>query len=382
MFINRAFLQLCCLVPAILGTTVTAAGGEFPAEPAALEDIRISGTDTRLEIDLIYHLDLTPHIFRMAEPGRIVIDLPGITEIRAPARLEVEDFGILRIRSGMFRMDTARVVLDCFARVPEHRIEPRADGLAVIFTKAPAAVPDKTPAAAGSEPSLRKLEENVEEVKTAVRENSNKLDQARSQLEGAQSQLEETQAGLEQARTRLDEAVTLLQAMESEQRKKSRRFVRIQVVAGYFMPEDGVFKETFDNGLMEGAEFSVGVMDMLEFWAAVRNFSKAAVEPFDPERRIRLTPLEAGLKLRFAKAAINPYIGGGAAYHQYREIHPDGEISQKKIGFVGQAGCFIKIAENLVFDFYAHYRACTIRVEHFDLKIGGFFLGAGLGFEF
>jgi len=123
--------------------------------------------------------------------------------------------------------------------------------------------------------------------------------------------------------------------------------------------------------------------DILGMWVAIKNFSKRS-EPDTAglESSIRYIPLEGGLKIRFNKGLINPYLGAGIAYHQYKEDLSTREINEKKIGFLGQAGCFVKIAENLVLDVYAHYRHCRIDIETEEINCGGLHFGAGLGFEF
>lgn len=376
-----------CVILTIFGMGGAATAGVISSQdPGELRDIRIKRTDTRLEIQLIYPLDLTPHRFLMTSPHRLVIDLPGLRRNLAPVLIEVGDFGIQRIRSGMFRTDTARVVLDCREAVPDHRLEPIPNGLRVIIHRPAGQSPEKRPPREippESEPTKDPGDDPARSEALPPGLPDPAIAEIRKDLEELKTASGEAVRRLKEARSKLDQAVNLLESMEKERLRRSRRFMRIAVAAGYYMPEDGIFKDIFEGGIMEGAEINAGVMDMLEFWAAIRNFGKGAREPFDPERKIRLVPLEAGLKLRFAKGLINPYIGGGAAYHQYREIRPgDVVISEKKIGFVGQAGCFLKIAENLVIDLYAHYRSCRLTVEYLEYRIGGFHLGAGLGFEF
>jgi opacity protein-like surface antigen len=182
---------------------------------------------------------------------------------------------------------------------------------------------------------------------------------------------------------KLDDTLKILKEMQDKRARQEKRFVRIEVTGNYFQPAEGEFKDTFGNGLMEGAELNIGVTNSLEFWLAMKNFSKSSLEgDTAQDHKIRLIPLEAGFKLRFNKGTVNPYIGGGIAYHQYKELYDSEEIKEKKIGFIGQAGCFLKIAENLVLDVYAHYRYCLINVGETELDISGFHIGAGLGFEF
>jgi len=110
---------------------------------------------------------------------------------------------------------------------------------------------------------------------------------------------------------KLDDTLTILKEMQDKRARQEKRFVRIEVTGNYFQPAEEEFKATFGNGLMEGAELNIGVTNSLEFWLAIKNFSKSSLEgDTAQDRKIRLIPLEAGLKLRFNKGAVNPYIGG------------------------------------------------------------------------
>ncbi|MFB0566519.1 MAG: hypothetical protein ACETWK_12695 [Candidatus Aminicenantaceae bacterium] len=79
---------------------------------------------------------------------------------------------------------------------------------------------------------------------------------------------------------------------------------------------------------------------------------------------------------------LNPYFGGGVGYYQYKEIGVFEEIKDKKIGFIGLAGCFFKISGGLIFDIYAHYSYCRVSPNEHKYNIGGLHVGVGFGFEY
>ena len=298
----------------------------------------------------------------------------------------MNDFGIQTIRAGMFKTDIARLVFDLKDKLIPYKIKKMGTGLKITFRK------EKTEEQKLKEKKSRKLQEikaeatKIAEAKAATVKSFPKnedIKEIKKEIKEVKDTAAKVNEKLDKLQVKLDDTLTILKEMQDKRARQEKRFVRIEVTGNYFQPAEGEFKDTFGNGLMEGAELNIGVTNSLEFWLAMKNFSKSSLdEDTAQNRRIRLIPLEAGFKLRFNKGMVNPYIGGGIAYHQYKELYDSKEIKEKKIGFIGQVGCFLKIAENLALDAYAHYRYCLINVGETELDISGFHIGAGLGFEF
>ncbi|GEM_PF-2279955 len=355
-------------------------------ETGLLNKISLTKEENTLEVDIIFGPYTSHRHFELSEPNRIVLDLINIEDILSDRHLEVNDFGIQTIRAGMFKTDAARVVFDLKDKLSPYKITKTKKGLKITFRK------KKTEEEKLKEEKSRKLQEIKAEAKkravakaTAVKSSpkNENLKEIKEKIREVKDTAAKVNEKLDKLQVKLDDTLTILKEMQDERARQEKRFVRIEITGNYFQPAEGEFKDTFGNGLMEGAELNIGVTNSLEFWLAMKNFSKSSLEgEAAPDRKIRLIPLEAGFKMRFNKGAVNPYIGGGVAYHQYKELFNSEEIKEKKIGYIGQAGCFLKIAENLVLDAYAHYRYCLINVGGTELDISGFHVGAGLGFEF
>ncbi len=355
-------------------------------ETGLLNKISLTKKDNTLEVDIIFGPYTSHSHFELSKPNRIVLDLINIEDILSDRHLEVNDFGIQTIRAGMFKTNAARVVFDLKDKLSPYKITKTKKGLKITFRK------EKTEEEKLKEEKSRKLQEIKAEAKKravakAIAVKSSPKNENLKEIKEKIKEVKDTAAKvnekLDKLQVKLDDTLTILKEMQDERARQEKRFVRIEITGNYFQPAEGEFKDTFGNGLMEGAELNIGVTNSLEFWLAMKNFSKSSLEgEAAPDRKIRLIPLEAGFKMRFNKGVVNPYIGGGVAYHQYKELFNSKEIKEKKIGYIGQAGCFLKIAENLVLDAYAHYRYCLINVGGTELDISGFHVGAGLGFEF
>jgi len=386
--LKRKISILSCIILFSASSFIPAlfAAKDVNIETGLLNKISLTKEENTLEVDIIFGPYTSHRHFELSEPNRIVLDLINIEDILSDRHLEVNDFGIQTIRAGMFKTNAARVVFDLKDKLSPYKITKTKKGLKITFRK------KKTEEEKLKEEKSRKLQEIKAEAKkravakaTAVKSSpkNETLKEIKEKIREIKDTAAKVNEKLDKLQVKLDDTLTILKEMQDERSRQEKRFVRIEITGNYFQPAEGEFKDTFGNGLMEGAELNIGVTNSLELWLAMKNFSKSSLEgEAAPDRKIRLIPLEAGFKMRFNKGAVNPYIGGGVAYHQYKELFNSEEIQEKKIGYIGQAGCFLKIAENLVLDAYAHYRYCLINVGGTELDISGFHVGAGLGFEF
>lgn len=375
------------LLPALLLLSLSLVSFSFPKEesaskqPGVLEDIVISGAQNILEVNILFSPYTSSRLFKLSSPNRIIIDLFNIKNIKSSRLIDVDDFDIKVIRAGMFKDDVARVVFDLKDQFPLHKIERIQGGLKVSFwTKEGELIKKEEPEIEKIQREEPKLESEAEKELqpggVRKREKGDRLQEIKEATDRISEKLEET------IKT-LDEAVNILDQMQKKRTRQTKKFVRITGLGNYFQPRYDVLKDVYKNGVMYGAELNVGVWNFVELWLAQKNFSKKVIdEATGEDRKVNLVPIEAGLKFRFNKGKINPYLGVGAGYYQYKEITSLGETKEKEIGFVGQAGCFIKIGGYLVFDVYANFSYCRITTETTRFNVGGLHLGVGFGFEY
>jgi len=343
------------LLPALLLLSLSLVSFSFPEEEAAskqpgtLKDIVISGTQNILEVKILFSPYTSSRLFKLASPPRIIIDLFNIKNIKSSRLFDVDDFGIKVIRAGMFKDDVTRVVFDLKDQFPLHKIERVQDGLKVSFwTKDGEQIKKE-------EPGIEKIKKEEPELKgdagKEVQPGAGRKKERGDRLQEIKEATDKISEKLEETIKTLDEAVKILDKMHKERTKQTKKFVRIEGLGNHFQPRYDVLKDVYKSGVMYGAELNVGVWNFV-------------------------------LKFRFNKGKINPYLGVGAGYYQYKETTSLGETKEKEIGFVGQAGCFIKIGGYLVFDVYANYSYCRITTETTRFNVGGLHLGVGFGFEY
>lgn len=100
---------------------------------ALLEKIVISKVAKRLEVRIHLNRYTNSNDFKLTQPNRIVIDFSGIQNIRATRQIDVNDFGVITIRTGMYKSDIARVVFDLEDEFPPYKIERIEGGWRVLF---------------------------------------------------------------------------------------------------------------------------------------------------------------------------------------------------------------------------------------------------------
>lgn len=100
--------------------------------------------------------------FTLRDPERLVIDVSPIDGISAAEKTDINESGVLQVRTGRFQVDVARIVFDLEGPGLMYRIDRTDDGLKVTFWKegtgalraeapAPAAAPPAAPPTAVAE---------------------------------------------------------------------------------------------------------------------------------------------------------------------------------------------------------------------------------------
>lgn len=368
-------------------------------QPGILEDILISKAQNYLEVDILIKPYTSHIIFDLYQPNRLVIEFFNVGFSQTDSFFDVSDFGVQAIRVGLHENAVTRVVFDVIDQFPSYEVERTPDGLKVLFQgegkekeimqveELDEPVIEKEEGLGESE-KIEKLEKtDLAQTRVETEEKPEpKAPSKKKSIEYPERELEEIldslDEKLDETKKTLDEMVQILEQINQERLRQTRKFFRVEATGNYFQPAEGVLHDVYENGMMYGAELDVGISNFAEFWIAEHYFGKKITEEASGvERKVTLIPLEVGLKFRLNKGIINPYLGGGAGYYQYKETRPAGDIEKKGIGFVGQAGCFFKIGDFFVVDLFVHYRYCKIDFDISESNIGGLHIGVGFGVE-
>jgi hypothetical protein len=159
--------------------------------------------------------------------------------------------------------------------------------------------------------------------------------------------------------------------------------VIVEVRAHYLHPSEKAFRDIYGGGTMYGGELSIGVWRGLEVWFGGCYFSKKGELTFTKEEtKLEIYPIGGGLKYRLSTGIFDLYAGAGLNYYRYKESNPLGDVSKGGLGYIGKIGSYVKITRRFLIDLYVNYSYCKMKPADFEINIGGFEAGIGLGYSF
>ena len=115
-----------------------------PAPVSVLKEVSFQKNEIAEQLQVIIKIEgpFLIETFELMAPRRLVIDFSPVTMIEAQPITQVNDVGVLNIRTGQFQSTVARVVFDMDARTPSHSITTLPDGVKVIFWQEPLPQPE------------------------------------------------------------------------------------------------------------------------------------------------------------------------------------------------------------------------------------------------
>jgi len=350
----------------VLVLGVSPAIGQVIAEqdvPALLTHIILTQPAEGLDIKLLCTFYSSYQAIELSSPNRIVVNLNGVEDIAAPRLIEVNQSGVERIRAGMYSEGVARVVIDLADDMPSYRLVPIKEGLLLSIRPRPGTVRAAEPKP-GAPINLKARSEAPAKVEEKKQPQAADRDKPAAQR---------SPGGI----------ARVLNPMSETGASRKRNFLRIVASGDYFTPRPGVLRSVYRHGMDYGGEVNLSVTRFIEIWVGGHYFGKTVADAATgAERKVSLVPLEAGIKLRLRSGVLNPYLGVGGGYFHYKEKTSLATVIEKRLGLVGRAGLFAKIAGLFVLDVSAQYEYCRMKTATGRLDVGGFHIGAGLGVEF
>jgi len=357
--------------------TVLGTAAALVAQSGVLQDIKVANSPSGTEVRVILTVGVAPKVLELASPTRLVLDLPGIGTSTARPEIEVGAGGILRVRTGMFSKDTARIVFDMAGKIPRYEIVKTVEGLKVVFAAAPGGPPvveeqakvppakeeAAKPVAQEKPPAVAVNQEQAKPVEKPEAVDRRKEEEAR-------------QAKLDQARHEAKPSLV-------EEPTGPARTYRAMVTVGPYFPNASALKDRYGIGVKVGAELNGRIADHFEIWVSASLRSQSAIDPATAqERSFSLLPVLVGLNYRPIEGFVNPYLGFGAGYYIFSETF-GGEISHElEFGLEGRAGVFLKLSRAFVLGLQAQFDHCRMVSNSARVDPGGFHIALTAGMEF
>jgi len=164
--------------------------------------------------------------------------------------------------------------------------------------------------------------------------------------------------------------------------ERERNFT-IKVGVSYFNPSEQRFKDVYSTGMMYTGEIAIEIWKDISLWISAGYFGKKGELFFTKEEtKLIIIPFGGGVRYIFFKNKINLYTGIGLSYYQLKETNPLGEVSKGGLGYTGEIGAFVLLGEGLIIDIKMDYSYCKMTPVNRSINVGGFEIGAGIGYRF
>lgn len=132
------------------------------AQVSDLQEIAFVKAGATVEVNILISGEFSNDVFRLTEPERLVFDISPIQTISAAPQTEIHWGGILRVRTGKFETEVARLVFDLETAAVNYKIDRTDAGLKITFWKEGAEAPlpeKKTEIPPAPKPPERKVED-------------------------------------------------------------------------------------------------------------------------------------------------------------------------------------------------------------------------------
>jgi len=317
-----------------------------------LTNIQVNKSQNQLEVRLEISGSANYESFTLFNPNRLVIDLLQVSEFSNTAEIDVNDFGVTRIRTAKNQPDVVRVVFDLEDTVPSYSIEDRQGVIHIFFRAERPAERQPEPTPARKEPE-RKTAPPV----TQPRETSQPM--------------QETAAG-------------------SETRGRS---LAINLGGGMYMPHSSVFQEVYGKSSLSlglGFTYTLPLSNVEDLGFSLDGsyiFDTGETTFTGEEVKLTLIPVMLNVIYQRQFGKLMPFAGLGASYFSYKETLPDTfvtpEVTGNVFGYNFLIGTHVKVIPQLsVRAQFRYHVAKKTDDEGFEINLSGGELGIGLSYFF
>ncbi len=317
-----------------------------------LSNIHVNKSQNQLEVQLEITGTINYESFTLFNPNRLVIDLLQVREFSNAAEIDVNDFGVTRIRTAKNQPDVIRVVFDLDDTVPSYSIEDRQGSIHIFF---------RAERPAGHQPEPKPVQTEPE------RETTPPVTPPRETPQPVQ----DAAAG----------PVTRGRALS------------INLGGGLYMPQSSIFQEVYGKSSLSlglGVTYHIPLSNVedLGFSLDGSYISDTGKTTFT-EEEVKLTLIPVMLSVFYQRhfGTLVPYAGVGASYFSYKETLPDTfikpEVTGNVFGYNFLIGTHIKVIPQLSIRAQLRYHVAKKTDEDdFEINLSGSELGIGLSYFF
>ncbi len=295
-----------------------------------LKNIYVNKSENQMEIQLELDSPVSYESFTLIFPNRLIIDLFQVTNFSCDPDIDVNDIGVVKIRTRKNQPEVTRVVFDLDENIPSYSIEEKEGGIFIYFALE---IPEIDEAV---EEEVVQPEVVIEEPKEEVKEDVEVPQVVPPKI--APTRAEEP------------EKKDLLQ-------RKRRKTLMIDLGGGIYFAQDPDFREVYGNTATStggGITFLLPLSEKEDVGIALDFryiFSTGRTTYTDEEVKLALTPLSLNVYYQRLVGRVTPFAGLGADYFNYKETYPDtfpvSDTSGTLMGYNLVLGMHVKIIQSL-----------------------------------
>jgi hypothetical protein len=356
---NVAYKKVCSISLGLLLLFAFAAPVVLAQDTPALNDIVIQKSLNQMEVRLVISGSVDYESFTLFNPNRLVIDLLQMREFRSPAEINVNDFGVNRIRTAKNRPDVVRVVFDLAETVPSYSIEDQNGTVQIVFRmERPSAKPAAKP--------VQKPEEK--EVRT-----------------------QPTRKPVTPPRTKPRQTPSAEPRAEGDAPSWGRA-LSINLGGGLYMPQSSDFQDVYDSTstlIGGGLTFYLPLSGVERLGLSLEGsyISDTGKTTFT-EEEVKLTMIPVMFDVFYQRkfGRFAPFAGLGGSYFSYKEELPPtfavSEVTGNVMGFNFLVGTHIEIIRQLGVRALLRYHVAKKTEEETEINLSGSELSIGLSYFF
>ncbi len=313
-------------------------------DSSVLKSIYYQKLEQNLEVSITVIGNFIYQPFELKEPSRLVIDLSPVNEILCSPKMDINDFGVLSIRTAIFQPSIVRIVIDLQDQFPKYEISRTEEGLKVIL---------------GTEVTRAVIEAPAQERIPAI--TKEKVSEVPKKEKGGRENFYNTMIGLS---------------------------------AGSYRISDERYQEVYPgSGAIYGLSLSRVLFSSqrLDFDISLeaRTFSKTGASTVTQEEsKFSVTPLSAAARCLFRTKYAIFFLGVGADHYWYKEesgLYPaPGYVSGSASGGHIQTGIYFVFPKLSSLRVKLYFKLTRVLTTKNDIKanLGGREFGLGLSYGF
>jgi len=257
---------------------------------ADLKSIHFEKKENQIEVNIEYPSNIPYDSFSLMNPNRLVLDFMGIRTVSSMPMIEINEMGIVSIRSALNRPGVARIVFNFTSEIPQYKIEETESGLTITFWKETEIMEQKEPEQLVQEPVKPPVEE-----KPKLTPEIKKPAQAKKK------------------------------SMRYNEKIPRKKMMAFGFTAGYLTLQDAAFEETYGKGgVFFKGEYSFYLprkVDSFDVWTGFTLFQmNGKTSITEEDLTLKMTNLSLALRYLRTFSKFTPFVGAGIDYIVYKEI--------------------------------------------------------------